>query len=422
MKKILMRAAMSPLESLTPFEMITTNSIGNNMGNMLFPYSVCRTLMTEDTTIDTIRMNHTFTREEIAKINREYDYLVLPFANAFRISFIPELKCITNLVKGLRIPCVVVGVGMQAKLGKELSNAELAEAVKDFVKAILKRSKMLGVRGERTADYLQSLGFRPEKHFTVIGCPSLFAYGKDLPKPRINPLTPDSRISTNSKISLPQNFHTFLHRTRQEIKNSYYVPQVIEEIYRMYCGMPFPPKFAPKIPEYFPADFSHPIYTEDRARAFCNVKSWLEFLGQMDFSTGSRIHGNIAAILAGTPAYVFVSDQRILELVEYHHIPYSMISDITDETSIFDIYEKTDFNQVLDGHEERFMHYLDFLRKNKLPTIYDKEGNSGRVYFDEKLAELDFAPSIHALSAIPVKEQAERLDAVLGRLKKRAAK
>lgn len=418
-----MRAAMSPFDNFTPFQVLTKNSIGNNMGNMLFPYSVSRTLMTEGTQIDTIRFDkissdEKILREKAEQINAEYDCLVLPFANAFRVSFMGELRKITKLVKRLKIPCVVVGAGLQAALGEEMDNSELAGVVTDFVKAILEKSRYLGLRGEYTADYLKSLGFRQEKDYTVIGCPSLYMHGKELPVPDCRPLTPRSTVSINSKISLPQNFHDFLHRCCQEIEDHYYIPQVIEEIYRMYVGMPFPKKFVKNVPENFPMDFSHPLYIQDRARSFVNVKSWLEFLRGMDFSFGSRIHGNIAGVLAGIPVYVFVSDTRIMELVDYHRIPHSMISEITDQTSIFDVYDKADFHSVLQGHEKRFLHYLDFLKKNGLDTIYDKKGNPGRVYFDEKIKEIDFHPAIHAFPAVSAGEQVKRLDAVLGRYRR----
>ena len=39
-------------------------------------------------------------------------------------------------------------------------------------------------------------------------------------------------------------------------------------------------------------------------------------------------------------------------------------------------YEKADYTAIHRGHEERFMHYLDFLHKNGLQTIYDKDGNA----------------------------------------------
>lgn len=410
MKKILMRAAMSPLAALKPFEVISKNRIGNNMGNMLFPHSISRTLTLEDTDIDTIRFSRELSDEEAAGINDAYSCLVLPFANAFRLSFMRELQIITSLVRRIQIPCIVVGIGIQAALDEELNDSDMDAAVKEFVRAILEKSDSLGLRGEYTAAYLRKLGFQEERDFTVIGCPSMFLYGKELPRAKKKPLTPSSPVSTNSKIFLPQHFHDFMVKSWKQLPNHYYIPQVIEEIYRMYAGKPFPKKYMKEIPKGYPADFSHPLYVEDRAMAFVNVKSWLEFLSGMDFSFGSRIHGNIAAILAGTPAYVFVSDSRIRELVEYHRIPHRMVNEITEETSILQVYEEADFSQIHRGHEKRFLHYLDFLRKNGFETIYDEKGNAGKVWFDEQLQELSFPGAVHALPAVSVRQQVKRLD------------
>lgn len=419
MGKILMRAAMSPLENKTPYQVLTQNAIGNNIGNLLFPHSISRTLMTEDTVIDTINFNKLSgnrlgLREKIHRINEEYDCLILPFANAFRVSFMSELRRITYVVRRLDIPCIVVGIGMQTRLGGQINNKELNEVVTDFVEAVLEKSKYLGLRGEHTAEYLTSLGFQAERDFTVIGCPSMYMYGKDLPRPNLRGLTSTSTVSFNSKISLPQKFHDFIFRCRKEIKDYYYIPQVIEELRRMYVGMPFPEKFAKRVPEHFPGSISHPIYVRDKARSFINVQSWLQFLGEMDFSFGSRIHGNIAAVLSGTPAFVIVSDQRIKELVEYHNIQHIMMDELNKETDIFELYEGADFNLVLKGHSERFFHYLDFLRQNGLDTIYDEKGNAGRVYFDEALAKVEFCQALRAFTAVPAAQQAKRLDKFWG--------
>lgn len=426
MRKILMRAAMSPLDNLAPFQVIRKNAIGNNIGNLLFPHSIFRTLMTEDTQIDTINFSkmpkgHWQLKETIQRIDEEYDILVLPFANAFRVSFMGELNQITKIVKGVHIPCVVVGAGMQAALDQDVDNPELDDTVQSFVKAVLDKSACLGLRGEYTANYLKRLGFQEERDYTVIGCPSMFLYGKELPAPAEKELTPKSRVSINSKVTLPQEFHDFLHRCWQELPDHYYIPQVLEEIYLMYVGMPFTKKFAHDPPRYFPSDIADPVYVQDRARTFFNVKSWLEFLSQRDFSFGSRIHGNIAAVLAGIPAFVFVSDQRIRELVKYHNIPHAMISEAGPNTSIFDVYEKTDFGQIRVGHEERFFHYLDFLKKNDLETVYDEKGNAKEKPFDKRMEEIDFLPGMRAFSAVSVEEQSERLTKVFKIKRKQAA-
>ena len=413
MKKILMRAGMSPLDNLDAVQVLTRNTIGNNIGNMLFPYSIMRTLMKEDTQIDTI-IPENVPKKDIGMINETYDCFVLPFANAFRVSFISNLRKTTKLIEQLTIPCIVVGVGMQQKLGGAKENPQLDEAVTDFMRAVLKKSSMVGVRGEETGKYLKRLGFTPEKDYTVIGCPSMYLYGKNLPKVRLTDLTPQSALSFNSKISLPQKFHDFIYRETQTYKHYHYVPQVIEEIYRMYAGMPYPEGFVKEPPRYFPMKSSNEIYRKKKGVSFINVPSWMEYLKGKDLSVGSRIHGNIAAILAGTPSFVIVSDKRILELVEYHHIPHITMDQLTPKTTVDRLYQKADYGQLYRGHEQRFKHYLDFLQENGLETIYNEDGDARVVPFDEKIASIQFHGPLYSISSLNPHMQAKRMETFMG--------
>ena len=130
MKKILIRAGMSPVIGHSAAEVIGGNLIGNNMGNMLFPHSVSRCLMTEDVEIHSLTVQENYSERALRYIDENYDCLILPFANAFRISFVKELRAVTRLAKGLHIPCIVVGIGAQAALDKQPNNMELAQAAR----------------------------------------------------------------------------------------------------------------------------------------------------------------------------------------------------------------------------------------------------------------------------------------------------
>lgn len=408
MKKILMRASKSPIKKVSAFTVLTKNNIGNNIGNMLFPFSVYRALDIEDVQINTMKIDRDFTQEEIDHINEEYDYFVLPYANAFRLGFIRNLKRAIKLLRKIKIPCAVVGIGFQKEIGEEMDSERLDKVVSEFMDVVLKKSSIVGVRGEQTAEYLKRLGFQEERDFTVIGCPSMFMFGKDIPEIRANGLTKKSSVSFNSKIDLPQNFHDFIWRSMKEFDDAWYVPQVIEEMFRMYAGMPYPEGFIEKAPKHFPVKANNPIYKKGKGVSFVDVPSWLEFMRERDFSIGSRIHGNVAAILAGTPAFVVASDARIQELAEYHHIPHITINELTDKTTIWELYEKTDFSKVHEGHEKRFEHFLDFLHKNNLETIYDKDKNYDVAPMDKKIMETKFEGPLYAFTTLSMLDQVLR--------------
>src|SRR5699024_7137094 len=126
------------------------------------------------------------------------------------------------------------------------------------VRAILEKSSIIGVRGEITAEYLKQKGFRPEKDFTVIGCPSLYMFGDALPVPKQTELSPKSKVTMNFKAGLPENLYTFLREQGERFDHSVFITQVIEEIRTVYVGEPyFTEENKDKIPADYPMHFDH---------------------------------------------------------------------------------------------------------------------------------------------------------------------
>lgn len=411
MKRILMRAAVSPLDSIDPKRMIRENTIGGNSGNMIFPFSLFRTLMTdEETRIDTMRTDHLFSDREAGEINEKYDCFIIPLANAFRQEFIKELKYLAALVDKLTIPCVVIGVGVQAAIDADMrEDFPFDQAARRFVKSILKKSAKIGVRGEMTAAYLKKLGFLEEKEFTVTGCPSMYLYGGDLPVPRKGELTRDSLVCTNRKPPLPEVFHRFMNESMKKLPNHYFLPQNLADVALLYAGVPLTLSKHKSFPEGYPTLPSDELFLQDRVRAFTNVPVWMDFLRKAQFSFGSRIHGNITAVLSGTPCFIFACDSRVRELAEYHEIPHMWIRNMTEHMDIFEIYARADFGSVNKGHAKRFNHYVQFLNENGLEHVYDGRRREGKLPFDKALEKMELCPPIHSLFTRPYDQQAEIL-------------
>lgn len=408
MRKILVRGHMSPFDNLDAEMVLHHDLLGTNAGNQIFLNSVMRTLMTEDTQIDLLNTERQLTEENLERINGEYDCVVLPFANAFRPSYQRDLEKITQFVKKLKIPCVVVGIGHSAGLKRGIkASYPFDDAVKEFVKAILDKSAVIGTRGQVTSDYLTRLGFKEGSEHRVIGCPSMFYYGEDLPKIEKVELTPDSKVSINWKMDIPKEIHQFMRANYPSFKDLCYVPQVTDEIRLMYYGIPFPEgKYV--IPRQYPGRADHPWYSKGNGRAFINLPSWLEYMKGRDFSFGTRIHGNIAALLAGTPAYIVVADYRISELAKYHEIPHIEYKALQEGDTIFHLYEKADYTGFNNGHKTRFRNYVDFLEENGLDHVFKGDVTQPTPY-DRKMSEITLQPALRPFVAVSPKEQAQRL-------------
>ncbi|KFN89257.1 hypothetical protein TMUPMC115_2548 [Tetragenococcus muriaticus PMC-11-5] len=237
MKKILVRAGMSPLDTFSADEMIRRNAIGNNVGNLMYAYSVFRNLTTEN-----VKLEADYYRADPADadmINENYDSYVIPLANAIRPSFIPTLKKYTALIEKLNIPVFVVGMGMAFPYEPNVKQERPFDGdVKRFVSAVLEKSNILGLRGQITADYLSYLGFKEGRDHMVIGCPSMYTFGDNI-KIRDTELNDNSSISMNMTPAADQKVLKFLNGLSKRYKNLEFTPQDLDEMILTYSGTPF---------------------------------------------------------------------------------------------------------------------------------------------------------------------------------------
>ena len=390
MRKILIRTGTSPMDTPGIDAVLQKDMIGSNSGNLIYQYSVYRTLMTEGTEFTSRYFSASNCDDAyMEKINSEYDCVILPLANAFRENF--ALKPLTEFINKLKIPCVVIGCGLQAKNMEQIhAGFPYDDDARNFVSAVLDHSAMLGLRGEMTAEYLKKLGFTPEQHFTVTGCPSLYTRGLALPQPRMNELNTDSRISINTCAIQPKPLHSLIARTIAEYPNYHMVFQKWDELALLRYGVPVVANsFASKDGNaYYPRTLRHESVRNGRSIGFVNAQAWHTYMQQKDFSFGSRIHGNIVAVLNGTPAFVFTTDTRTEELCRYHNIQHMSAKQVQEGWNIRDVYEKADFASVNRGHEERFRHFVDFLNANGLEHIYSDTLTPDSVPFDRALEQL----------------------------------
>ena len=113
--RYLIRGAINPLSNMNQTKFIIENHTGANIGNMIFLNSIVKTLLVDDdTTMDFINLKKKkITDEYIEKVNQSYDAFIIPLANAFKLNFYDELIILTDFIKKLRIPCHIIGVGIQ---------------------------------------------------------------------------------------------------------------------------------------------------------------------------------------------------------------------------------------------------------------------------------------------------------------------
>jgi Polysaccharide pyruvyl transferase len=390
MKHILIRSGKSPFYAAGPSEYLHRDLMGTNIGNLLFSDSAHKLLSTPRTEITSNGMRADPSPERAAQINEAYNVFVVPLANAFRDSFQASLDRLSTLIEQLTIPVVVLGVGAQVGADYNVDDLRPIEAsVRRFVTAVLDRSASIGVRGELTASYLNSLGYRD---VDIIGCPSMFLQGDTFPDIRIpEPFDTSSRIAINlSPDAIPVgNIAGLAARAQARFPHLMYFAQNLVDAELLFWG---DTSVEAGIEHPFPLQISHPLFQRDQVTVPLDPRTWIEELSAYDFAYGTRIHGNIAALLAGTPAVVLAHDSRTLELCRYFEIPHTLLADLPADTEPEDLYEGADFGAMLKGHHDRFQRLTSFLGKNDLENTYDH--GDGGFAFNARMATVNLPPPL----------------------------
>ncbi|MRJ76013.1 polysaccharide pyruvyl transferase family protein [Aeromicrobium sp. SMF47] len=406
MTRLLIRSGKDPFTPVAAESTLTQDVFNSNSGNYLFQHSVWKALSTDTAELvsnGTLSERVVPQRGDAQRIDEEFDHFVVPMANAFRADFEPRLSRLADLVERLTIPVTVVGIGAQAAHGQGIESlAPVSETVKRFVGAVLDRSASIGVRGEFTKSYLLSLGF-PEASVDVIGCPSLFLHGPDFRvDKRAEAIGPDSRLALNLTPEV-RGIGAFATAQAERHPHLTYIGQDANDLRLLLWGTPFPHVHDPLVPVHL----EHPIYQQDRMRLFLDTWTWYDFMATQDFAYGTRFHGNVAALLGGTPALLLAHDSRTLELAEHHRMPYTLMPELSADLRAEDLYESTDLTEFNAAMPDRFARYTAFLERNGLEHIWTP--GHGRGDFDERLAAATFPRPVQPLIASDGHEIASRL-------------
>jgi len=390
--RILLRSPKDPFEVVAPRTVYHRNLIGNNSGNLVFLHAAHRLLSVRGAEIEAGGMS--FSPRMAPAVNERFDVFALPLANAFRNSFESQLQRMTAFIERLTIPVVVLGVGAQSDAKYDFARIKKVEtSVRRFVSAVLDRAPTIGVRGELTAEYLRGLGFHDVE---VIGCPSMFLHGDRLAVTKRQPtLERDARVSINVSPYVKAMGPIVMSHVAQ-YPNLTYIAQDLDTLGMLLRG-PNPSIDATR-DDPIPRHTSHPLFQQRRVRFYVEPWPWIDDLRSVDFSFGTRIHGNIAALLAGTPAYVFAHDSRTLELARYFGIPHRPMRDVPSEIDAAELYEEADFTSLVEGHADRFATFAGYLRRHGLRHVF--EDGERPSDFTDRLAATRFPPAVRVSSAV----------------------
>lgn len=132
-------------------------------------------------------------------------------------------------------------------------------------------------------------------------------------------------------------------------------------------------------------------------------------MGTIDLSIGTRLHGNVAPILAGTPSIAIPIDARMRELTEYHNFPRVPANEIHEDMKLEELLEKVDVHSVEKNQKRNYENFINFLDKNGIENVYHYNSEDLKMPFDKKLGLVNLKEPLTPITSCDADEMTERL-------------
>ena len=318
------------------------SAAGHNTGNLAFRYAVSEHVASEKI--------HVPWDADPAWVRERCDVLVIPSSNQAHPTM--DFSRRADFIETVGLPCLPVGLGAQApELGARLT---FLPGTLRYLQALAERSHLIGVRGEYTAEVLAGIGVR---NTVVIGCPANF----------INPLPTLGRVIEEKLFGRAVRRLAVTagdldpHQRSLERKlygwvlahDGAYVCQSRHDLValarRRRCEVA--EEQLGEIYNYFESDVDDGegrarflAEAEQRFRVFFDAEAWLSFLAHFDLVIGTRFHGNLLALQAGTPGVCIHHDARTEELCDTLAIPHIGQSDLMAARDLGEVPSRVSFD------------------------------------------------------------------------------
>jgi hypothetical protein len=100
---------------------------------------------------------------------------------------------------------------------------------------------------------------------------------------------------------------------------------------------------------------------------FRRPEPWLEHVRRYRFSYGTRLHGNISAMLGGVRATWIVHDMRLKEVCDHFCLPAIGFDEVRAGIDLQTLYDRADFTQCHGVYPERYRALYEYVDAAGLP-------------------------------------------------------
>lgn len=335
---------------------------GQNTGNQLIAYGLLNVLASD----------HVSWNPELsaAEVNERFDHVAIAAANFLHSGF--DFGYLADFLESIRLPVSIVGLGAQSSSFDV--DIVLQPGTERFVSVLAERCKLIGVRGAYTADQLAKRGVA---NVQITGCPSYYAaVGAGLPQ-HLPALPGSPKIAVNASRDVIK--HAFdpsamqaavaklmriaVTRGGDFVAQTEHAEMVIAEGYVNDLS-----PYLEELRDYFRDDLDtaqFDAWALAHCRVYWNVDNWLAAMREHDFIIGTRFHGAIAGLIAGTPAMVVCHDTRTTEMCRFLEVPHVGLSEFNAKP-VEELYASIDLPLYHQRRSNLTVAYHQFLAKNGL--------------------------------------------------------
>ena len=311
--------------------------VGANSGNLMFQRAAPRLFAEETMHVATLA------GADAERVLAGARALVLPVANHLRLG--TDWDGFAGALERVDVPLIVLGLGSQApgKDGEEATIAALKadRSVTRLAGVLADKAALVSVRGPFSQRVCEALGLAGT---VALGCPSLFlnprpdlgrAIAWRLGKARDK----GARDKAGARFALAAAAPFEIQSDPAKLEaervlfaemaacNGLYVQQsggtvAVSMAKGDFAAVPLSAALSLRrilAPAMGLDDFA--ALMRERGRLFSDAAAWIEAVKPFDAVIGTRLHGNMAAIAAGTPGVVIAHDSRTGELAETMHLP-----------------------------------------------------------------------------------------------------
>ncbi|MDE5802950.1 MAG: polysaccharide pyruvyl transferase family protein [Lachnospiraceae bacterium] len=305
------------------------------------------------------------------EINETFDLVIYPLANILQENA-AFIKNVIALLKGIKIPIYCMGIGISCNSYENLKSLcnYIKEPLLELITIVDKSGGKFACRGYITKEVLERIwGSESNGKVFATGCPSMYQNGLlRIEKPAV--AKEDLRVAVNGKV---RDFHDGILRQAFEKYKATYICQ--DEYCHVLYGEEI--KGIEELINTY-SFYGVNLLSSKRVKLFYQLPVWYQWVSDnVDFMFGSRIHGNLIALLAGKPAMVYLppkrSDLRVQELAEFFAIP---VMPEKTKKDLYEIYEETDYTAFNSNFEVKFNEFEKFLRDAGICSRLESEKNA----------------------------------------------